>query len=55
MTAGDLIRVHVDTPKETPDFSFIAFVMHISPFLLQVYCPEDGKIYTIPEEWCETL
>ena len=50
MTAGDLIKVHVDTPDEAPDFSFIALVMHVSPFFLQVYCPEDGKIYTVPED-----
>jgi len=55
MTAGDLIKVYVDTPDEASDLSFIALVMHVSPFFLQVYCPEDGKIYTVPEDWCETL
>lgn len=52
---GDLVIVAVDLPEGVADFTFIALVVNISPFFVDVYCPDDSKTYTVSPSWCETL
>ncbi len=56
MKAGSLVRVVVDGGWDyQPDYSFIAMITHIGPFLVDVYCPADQKRYQVPEEWVEII
>ena len=52
---GDLVIVSVDVPDGVPDFTFMALVVSIGPFFIEVYCPADCKSYTVSPLWCETL
>lgn len=50
MKVGSLVRVVVDGGfDQVPDYSFIAMITHIGPFLIDVYCPADTRGIRCPK------